>query len=750
MIKNQYARAMISATLFSIRTFILAACGAVVLLAVAAPGAAAQTAPGWRDDARTLNEPYSIPDWRNTQALCSPAQQRAPRASSFGCYRGYSTPLYDSFERQSVYVPVRDGTRLAVDIFRPVRNGHVVDSPMPIVFSYSRYWRATELPNGSTQVAVGVLEPEERGGELDIVLSRASRGDREGVALLLAHGYIFVRAEARGTGASFGVRNGDMSGREAQDGADIIAWINAQPWSNGRVGMIGGSYEGMSQFLTASAAPPGLRAIFPAVATFDEYRASWSGAGVLRKYGLAWLAREARRDGVQGGLAGSVVNPTEGAERLVGRVDADTTGALREAARLERRSDPDAIDPTVYFTRQTPAALTLRNELATAIGSEAPIDIIELLYDPARLDAVLIGDPALRARLLALRFARNDSDMLTIPQDVGANNLAMLAPRIRASGIAVYNWGGWRDFATLDTLLWHANLNQPRKLTMGPWTHGPNEPDDRREDASRRLRPIEQLRWLDYWLRDIDNGIMSEPPVHYAVSRGPNQFVWRAARDWPPSSAPRRLRLRLTPDQGLASVADRGEAAFTVDYYSSLGDHTRYHDAIGLGPLTLPDLEQHARRGAIAFTSAPLTRHLNIIGSPVVSLQVRASTPTVVLHAYLEEIDTQGRVELLSEGVMHSAHRVLGEAPYNNLGLPFSDSRRDVIESTPPLDPHSTATVRFDLQPISVLIQRGHRLRLVITGAESQTNLVIPFDPPSEISLQTGAEGSLLELPRGR
>lgn len=722
---------------------------AAALWACAAAPSFAKTepTPGWADDARTLVETYAAPNWRDTEALCSQTQSLARNASSFGCYRGFSAPQFEEFERRSVYVPMRDGVRLAVDIYRPADGGAAVAAPLPVVFTYSRYWRATEMPDGDLQISVGRLGRGETGGALDVATSREPRSTQSGVALLVAHGYVYVRAEARGTGASFGVRTGDMSGVEARDAYDIIAWINQQPWANGRVGMIGASYEGMSQFLTASAAPPGLRAIFPAVATFDEYRASWSGAGVLRKYGLAWLAREARRDGVQSGVAGSVVNPNEGMERIVARVDEDRDGVMRQAARLERASDPEAVDPTVYFTRQAPAARELRDALAQALGSNAPIDIIEALYDSDRLEALVAADESLRERLLALRFTRDASSMLTSPQDTGPNNLAMLAPRIRASGIAVYNWGGWRDFATLDTLLWHANLDQPRKLAMGPWTHGPNEPNDRREDASRRLRPIEQLRWLDYWLKDIDNGIMEEPAVHYAISDDPGHFVWRSAPDWPPRASQRRQRWALTHDGRLALRAQRGDTSFTVDYSSSLGDHTRYHDAIGLGPLTLPDLEEHAQRGALSFTTAPLRRDTTLVGSPIVSLLVRASTASAVFHAYLQEIDPNGHVELLSEGVMHSAHRTLGQPAYNNLSLPFSDSRRAVVESTPPLNSDNASVVQFDLQPASETIQRGNRIRLVITGAEARTNLVIPYQPPTQITISTGRDGSILDLP---
>ena len=55
--------------------------------------------------------------------------------SELGQYQGYSAPQYKEFVRQSLYVPMRDGVRLALDIYRPAVNGKAVDTPMPVFFS---------------------------------------------------------------------------------------------------------------------------------------------------------------------------------------------------------------------------------------------------------------------------------------------------------------------------------------------------------------------------------------------------------------------------------------------------------------------------------------------------------------------------------------------------------------------------------------------------------------------------------------
>jgi putative CocE/NonD family hydrolase len=684
--------------------------------------------------------------WQDTEAGCSDTQRREPIASSIGCYRGYSLARYRAVERTSQYVAMPDGTRVAVDVFRPQDKSGTITTPLPVIFMYARYWRAYERVDGTTQTVAGTIPTGQTIFKLDDAMAEAHSSNAGGNALLLAHGYIVVRAEARGTGASFGIRNGDMSGLEAADGSAIIEWIARQPWSNGKVGMVGFSYPGMAQLLTASTKPKNLLAIMPAMATFDEYRASWAGGGVLRKYGLAWLAREARQQRPQVGIAGSTINPKSASTSLPGRVDEDKSGSLRAEALELRTGDPDAIDPTRYFTRQSSEATELIELIAGAMGTQNLAEIMELLYSTAKLGDLLRSRPKLLDRLHRLRFPRDGSAMMTQPQNIGANNLATLAPQIRDSGVAIYNWGGWRDFATLDTLLWDANLTGPKKLVVGPWAHGPNDPADRRERASAALLQIEQLRWADFWLKDVDNGIMKEDAVTLGVWDTGDRFDWLTASKYPVPGLVAR-KWYLTPDRDLSlEPTDLGTAKFEVDYSSTTGERTRYHGVFGGGPHAFPDLEAHAKHGAISFTSLPFMTDTLVVGSPVVSLSVTSSTPDANIHGYLERIESNGEIIILTDGVIRASHRILGHPPYANLGLPFSDSRRQIINKTVGLSPTTPEQITFDLQPIAARFRKGSRVRLVITGADANSNLTIPYFPATQLEFYMPASSLQLSI----
>lgn len=171
----------------------------------------------------------------------------AGRISAFGTYQGYSEPIYDGHRRVSQYVTVRDGTRLAVDVYRPTKDGKIVDTPLPVVWTFTPYNRAT-------RTASGEVRPSDA--------SQLS---------LVSYGYVVAIADVRGKGASFGVRNGPADANETNDAYDITEWLARQPWANGKVGMTGCSYYGATALQAARSGAPSLKAAFVGTTMFDQY-----------------------------------------------------------------------------------------------------------------------------------------------------------------------------------------------------------------------------------------------------------------------------------------------------------------------------------------------------------------------------------------------------------------------------------------------------------------------------------------------
>ncbi len=113
------------------------------------------------------------------------------------------------------------------------------------------------------------------------------------------HGYVVVVQDVRGRYESEGVFS--PLEQEPQDGDDTINWIAAQPWSDGGVGMMGGSYLGISQWKVAVLNNPHLKAMFPIVSGDDDYRDRFYSTGGAFKLGnrLLWTSENMRLAGYE-------------------------------------------------------------------------------------------------------------------------------------------------------------------------------------------------------------------------------------------------------------------------------------------------------------------------------------------------------------------------------------------------------------------------------------------------------------------
>lgn len=195
-------------------------------------------------------------------------------------------------------VVARDGTRLSAHVFRPA-----YDVPLPVILSFTPY-------------AVQELLPRAR--------------------FFAAHGYVFVAVSARGRGDSEGAFD-PFSARDGSDAADAIQWAAAQRWSNGRVGMWGGSYLGYSQWAAAGQRPAALRTIVPAAAVFPGV--DYPGWGrVNLTYQFQWLqALQGRSDWFDTAFDDAAWAETTRLQRRTGRAFADLAAGAGTRSGLARK-----------------------------------------------------------------------------------------------------------------------------------------------------------------------------------------------------------------------------------------------------------------------------------------------------------------------------------------------------------------------------------------------------------------------------
>ncbi len=144
--------------------------------------------------------------------------------------------------------------------------------------------------DGVTLVADAVRPAEE--GSYPVILERTPYGRESSLSLAdhwAARGYVYVAQDCRGRGDSEG--GWDPFVKEGDDGFDAIAWVAHQPWCDGKVGTIGGSYAGTDQWQVAIERPPALRCIVPQVPAPDAMHNLPYEYGTFLLYGSLWWSR---------------------------------------------------------------------------------------------------------------------------------------------------------------------------------------------------------------------------------------------------------------------------------------------------------------------------------------------------------------------------------------------------------------------------------------------------------------------------
>lgn len=151
-------------------------------------------------------------------------------------------------ERTDLAIPMSDGVVLRGDLELPAdESGKPIDKRFPVIVTITAYNKASGSFSGGLT-----------GGSPSYLVQR---------------GYAQLTVDARGTGSSEG-QWAAFSRREDKDAGEIVEWAHSRtrPWSNGKVGISGPSYLGMSQIFAAGSRPAGLKAIFPQVPAADVYR----------------------------------------------------------------------------------------------------------------------------------------------------------------------------------------------------------------------------------------------------------------------------------------------------------------------------------------------------------------------------------------------------------------------------------------------------------------------------------------------
>ncbi|MHB9150884.1 MAG: CocE/NonD family hydrolase [Thermoleophilia bacterium] len=525
--------------------------------------------------------------------------------------------------------PMRDGTKLAYDVYRPVS-----DSPLPALVALGPYGKKLQALSLS-------LPPQARPSILWDGCLEA--GD---IRRITGAGYAHVIGDVRGTGDSEGELCGNYGSGgpgEGKDVYDFVEFVAQQPWCDGNIGMVGISYYATVQILGAAEEPPHLKAVFCNGGHFDLYELAYHG-------GILWLMPRASREG-RGGDSGYAI----------GNVTSRTlkeSSAQQVAERVaERLRDPDI--------RNWP-------------------NLVHILNYP-------------RAHELWFDFVMNPCNGPFYQTESALTK----ATDVKVPTYVQVKWG--RGWTVQNSIELFQRLQGPKKLDLQPQPPMQERPFHESHE--------EMLRWYDFWLKGIPNGIMDEPPVRYFVE---GAGMWKSADRWPlPEITWREVYLR--PRQRLSEERE------------CLNATNAPPDGFFQSPLTVSQQVMHAE-----WTSAALKSDVEMTGAGALYLHVEIDTEDTNLIAKLYDCDREGQRKLVTSGYLKASHRELDESK-SEVGRPHHPHTHGI-----PVTPGQIEEYAIGLYPFSYVFKCGHSISLRVSCNEEIADEFSALLPPESYHLPSG------------
>lgn len=266
---------------------------------------------------------------------------------------------------------------------------------------------------------------------------------------------------------------------------------------------------------------------------------------------------------------------------------------------------------------------------------------------------------------------------------------------------ATYLFGGWRDGYMNCNLRTFQNLQCPKKVIIGPWLH---VAPDEGKPGPRIDHLHEMARWYDYWLKGIDNGVTSEPPITLYVQqydppladRPLTSGFWRHEAGWPLERSSAHA-LYLGADANLQAQTPSAPGSASYVYNPTVGASFGLFSAAS--PHILPMDQRVEDAYSLNWLSAPLSQPLEILGYVEAVLHIAATTDIAFVNLRLIDVAPDGQAALVTKGILNLTHR-------------------DSHEEPTPLTPGQTYEVQFLLDATSWLFEPGHRIQVSINGAD--------------------------------
>lgn len=539
--------------------------------------------------------------------------------------------------------PMSDGVKLATEVYLPSSE----QGPFPVILTRSPY---NEVPpfTGSNCNKVQYID-------------------------LALNGYAVLNQDVRGMYRSEGTFEAMV--QEAEDGYDAIEWAAAQPWSTGKVGTIGDSYLGLTQWQPAIHTPPHLVAMAPMV-TASDYHDNWTyvnGAFDLW-FAQSWLLRTLapetyKRNLIAGGL------PPDEANQLVGE-----------------------------WVNQG------RSEILTEWVWELPLNDFDEFIDLAPYYYDWLAHPDYDKFWAKLDVERRYSRVTVPTLNIGWWYDIFQVGTVRNFHGMRKKGGSWAARKGSKLLMWAQCHTCPAGTSVGDIDFGPDNYVD--------LNAV-YVRWFDYWLKGIENGVEDDPAVKIFIMVPPDEGTegggfWITAEDFPLPGT-QKMKFYLNSDGAANTIFGDGVLSTEPDGNKRHDDMDRfiydprdpvpthggnmccYNDLLPSGPFDQSEIE--TRDDVLVYTSAPLTQDMAVIGNVKVKLWAKSSALDTDFTAKLVDVHPDGFAQNILDRLVRAQFR-------------RGSKKRPLL-----IRPWEPYRYEIDLGYTGTMFKAGHRIRLEISSS---------------------------------
>jgi hypothetical protein len=443
-------------------------------------------------------------------------------------------------------------------------------------------------------------------GKFPVLLQRTpyNRRDAATGAFLASRGYVVVLQDTRGRfdsgGEFYPFRD------ESQDGYDTVEWAAALEYSNGQVGMFGGSYVGATQMLAAMAKPPHLVAIFPYV-TASEYYDGWTyqNGALMQWFASSWTT------GLTADTLRRVASARAQPKEWVGHFPVEKYPLL---------SLPTATELAPYYRDWIEHERSDDYWRQWKISDHYHEMAVKALHSGGWHDIFLKG-----------------------------SIINFIEMRKKAATPAARNG---------------------QRLLLGPWAHAATSLEGKIGDVvfgKNAVLDMNQaiLKWYDYALKGAANEYASGAPVRIFVM-GDN--VWRDEQEFPLART-RHTKYFLRSSRGASSAAGDGQLSLQApageksDSYEydprnpvpTIGGRLCCGPAIPPGPFDQRPNE--SRPDVLVFSTPPLERDTEVTGFITAELYAASSAPDTDFTAMLVDVEPNGYARFLTDGIVRARYR---------------------------------------------------------------------------------------------